>query len=171
MTRLHGVLEGERATAAFAAALAQAIPREFFYIALAGGLGAGKTQTVRSLLRAWGETGVVPSPTYTLLEEYRLADHRLVHMDLYRLASAEELEFLGVRELLGEDLTLVVEWAQRAESALPAPDLVLRLEIVGETARHIEIQAASPRGSACVQRLAEISQHDHRLALLASEAT
>jgi tRNA threonylcarbamoyladenosine biosynthesis protein TsaE len=146
-------LSDEAATARFAAALAAALPDEFFYVALSGDLGAGKTHTVRCLLRALGERGPVCSPTYTLMEDYQTATRRLVHMDLYRLGSAQELEFLGVRELLGEKLCLCVEWAERAEAALPQPDLQIRLEIAGETARRVQVESFSTRGEACLAGL------------------
>ncbi len=146
-------LADESATARFGEALAAALPAGFFYMAFQGGLGAGKTHTVRSLLRALGETGAVRSPTYTLLEDYQTASRRLVHMDLYRLADAQELEFLGLRDLLGEDLVLCVEWPARGAGQLPEPDLSLQLTFAGESARRLRLQAGSPEGQACLQTL------------------
>ena len=158
MNQLDLHLPDEDATQRLAATLAAQLPTGFFYIALQGGLGAGKTHSVRCLLRALGETGAVRSPTYTLLEDYQTPRRRLVHMDLYRLADAEELEFLGLRELLGEDLLLCVEWPERGAGMLPEPDLLWRLTIAGETQRRLELVAQSPRGADCLQRLARESQ-------------
>jgi tRNA threonylcarbamoyladenosine biosynthesis protein TsaE len=53
-----------------------------------------------------GYSGRVPSPTYTLLEHYRVGDLDVVHMDLYRLQGGEELENLGVRDWLRSAQTL-----------------------------------------------------------------
>lgn len=150
---LELALADEAATDRFAQALAASLPAGFFFIALEGGLGAGKTHTVRSLLRALGETGAVRSPTYTLLEDYRTPSRRLVHMDLYRLADPEELEFLGLRELLGQDLLLCVEWPRRGAGLLPPEDLCLQLSLAGDTARHLRLRAGSARGLACLQAL------------------
>ena len=112
---------------------------------LQGDLGAGKTTLVRSLLRGLGYAGRVKSPTYTLLEPYELADRMVYHLDLYRLAAAEELEWLGVRELLtGNDL-LLVEWPERGRGVLPEPDLDIVIDYEGE-GRRITALAKTPLG-------------------------
>lgn len=131
------------ATDRWAEGLAAVLPSNFFYIALQGGLGAGKTHTVRALLRALGEQGAVRSPTYTLLEDYALPGHRVVHMDLYRLGDAQELEYLGIRDLLAEPLTLITEWPQRGEGALPPADLHIAMSIEPEGGRSATVTAYS----------------------------
>jgi tRNA threonylcarbamoyladenosine biosynthesis protein TsaE len=68
---------------------------------LQGELGAGKTTCVRSLLRALGVTGLVRSPTYTLVETYVLPTLTCVHVDLYRLQSLTEVDELGLRDWWG----------------------------------------------------------------------
>ena len=71
-------------------------------IGLRGDLGSGKTTWVRAMLRGLGYAGRVPSPTYTLLEQYTCGELSVVHLDLYRLRSGEELENLGLRDWLAE---------------------------------------------------------------------
>ncbi len=105
-------------------------------IYLQGELGAGKTTLVRGLLGALGVGGRVKSPTYTLLEPYELAGGRLaVHLDLYRLGAAEELEYLGLRELAQPGNLLLVEWPERGAGHLPPPDLRVILSHHGEARR------------------------------------
>lgn len=100
-------------------------------VALRGELGAGKSELARAVIRARAGAAIeVPSPTFTLIQLYPLADLLIGHADLYRLGSADELDILGLDELLAEG-ALLVEWPERAEGRLPAPPLLLEL---GETA-------------------------------------
>ena len=114
------------ATEALGARLAALLPPAAT-VYLRGPLGAGKTCLARGLLRALGHRGTVRSPTYTLVEPYEAAGLRLLHLDLYRLADPEELEFLGLRDWLGEPHVLLVEWPERGAGVLPPADLEIRL--------------------------------------------
>ena len=121
------ILTGEAATMALGAALASAgLSRGAVY--LAGELGTGKTTLVRGFLRAAGVTGTIRSPTFTLVEEYRVGASTVGHYDLYRLSDPEELEFLGLRDHLAADALLFFEWPERGAGVLPRPDLDIRFE-------------------------------------------
>jgi tRNA threonylcarbamoyladenosine biosynthesis protein TsaE len=130
------------------ARLAAACPAKAL-IFLRGDLGAGKTTLVRGLLRARGERGPVRSPTYTLIEPYETVDGRVYHLDLYRLAAGEELEFLGLRDMLDEAAVMLVEWPERGGDWLPQPDLTITIEHLAE-GRALTFQAATPVGAAIV---------------------
>ncbi|WP_462328223.1 tRNA (adenosine(37)-N6)-threonylcarbamoyltransferase complex ATPase subunit type 1 TsaE [Thiohalocapsa halophila] len=95
---------------------------------LNGDLGAGKTTLVRGLLRGLGHQGPVRSPTYTLVESFELPHALVHHLDLYRIADADELEYLGIRDLLDGASLVLVEWPERGAGVLPAPDLSVRIE-------------------------------------------
>lgn len=144
-SRLILEADDESATAAVGAALAATAPPAGVVVTLAGELGAGKTTLARSLLRALGVTGTVRSPTYTLLEPYRVAGRELLHLDLYRIGGADELAALGYRELVLGDALVLVEWPERAAGALGPVDLALRLEYSGE-GRRLTLEAATARG-------------------------
>lgn len=119
------------ATAALGAALAATAP-ERAILHLQGDLGAGKTTLARGLLRALGVTGAVRSPTYTLVERYDTAHGRILHLDLYRIAAAAELDFLGLDSEQAEARLWLVEWPERGAGHLPPADLVLDLALSGD---------------------------------------
>jgi len=137
-------LPNAEATEALGARLARAAPSQCV-IYLQGDLGAGKTTLVRGLLRALGHAGPVPSPTYTLLEPYTLGDRIVLHLDLYRLADPEELDYLGLRDYLDQPVLILVEWPERGAGLLPAADLELCLDYEGEQ-RLARLLARSDRG-------------------------
>lgn len=109
---------------------------------LRGQLGAGKTTLVRGILRALGHAGSVKSPTYTLLEPYEVGDRAVYHLDLYRIGQSEELEFIGIDELMDADAIKLIEWPERGGDRLPEPDIDIRLSIEGE-GRRVEVSVAS----------------------------
>lgn len=119
---------------------------------LEGELGAGKTTLCRGILRAHGHLGAVKSPTYTLVEMYELGDQRVHHLDLYRLADAEELEFIGGRELLDGNAICIVEWPSRGQGFLPDPDLKVILSVM-ETGRQARLSAVTATGQAWLDGL------------------
>ena len=126
----EGVLVGEAGTMALGAALARAgLCRGA--VCLAGELGTGKTTLVRGFLRAAGVTGTIRSPTFTLVEEYRIGTMRVAHYDLYRLSDPEELELLGLRDHLTADSLCFFEWPERGVGVLPDPQIDIRLEYAG----------------------------------------
>ena len=121
------LLPGEAATAALAQRLARAL-LDGGVVFLRGELGAGKTTFARALLRALGVGERVKSPTYSLLERYLVNGRDAFHLDLYRIADAGELEWLGLDELDAPGTLVLVEWPERGRGALPSPDLEVALE-------------------------------------------
>lgn len=128
---------------ALGARLATVLDQAIVY--LQGDLGAGKTTLARGILRGLGYTGKVRSPTYTLVEPYAVRQGSVYHLDLYRLADPEELEWLGLRDMLSEQALLLVEWPERGEGVLPQADLVVQITPSGE-GRSVDIVAGSQRG-------------------------
>jgi tRNA threonylcarbamoyladenosine biosynthesis protein TsaE len=144
-------LDAESATLAFGAALARALfPGLKIY--LRGNLGAGKTTLVRGILRGLGYREKVKSPTYTLVELYKVSSLYLYHFDFYRFADPEEWEEAGFREYFGAESVCLVEWPEKAGEMLPPPDLEVTLAVEQE-GRRIEVAAMTEKGRKCLTRM------------------
>ena len=145
-------LVGESATLDYAGKFAS-LCRPPLIIYLQGDLGSGKTTFARGFISALGHSGNVKSPTFTLVETYELNSVRLFHFDLYRLNDPQELEFIGVRELEGEqDVICLIEWPEKGGKAVPTADLLIQLEYHGDS-RSAESHAKSPIGQKIIDNL------------------
>jgi tRNA threonylcarbamoyladenosine biosynthesis protein TsaE len=96
-------------------------------VALSGELGSGKTVFVQGLAAALGVTGRVTSPTFTLVHEYQ-GRYPIVHLDVYRLDSIQEVFDLGFEELLDPGAVLLIEWGEAVSALLPARHLDVVIE-------------------------------------------
>lgn len=125
--------------------LAAMLPRDAdgWMILLQGDLGAGKSTLARSMLRAFGHQGYAPSPTYTLVEPYRLGERTIYHVDLYRIVEAGELEFLGWSDL--RDGLLLIEWPERVAGLTADADVLVTLTY-RDGGRNAELSGLSDRG-------------------------
>lgn len=122
-------------------------------VALDGELGAGKTTLVGGLLAGVGIPGPARSPTYTLIEPYEISGRQLYHLDLYRLADPDELEPLGVRDLLVEGAILLIEWPSRAGTQLPPIDIEIHIDYDAQgTGRTVRLQGRSLSGIRVLER-------------------
>jgi tRNA threonylcarbamoyladenosine biosynthesis protein TsaE len=155
MMRMRFHLPDADATAQLAAALAATQPPEAIVL-LHGDLGAGKSTLARAWLRALGVEGAIRSPTYTLVEHYALGNGgptdggKALHLDLYRIGDARELDFLGLDDA-GASLWLV-EWPERGLGALPPGDLAIALAVSGQ-GRSVVLSGLSPAGREWLGRL------------------
>ena len=138
-------LPDDNATRALGAALAGGIgPGRVLF--LCGDLGSGKTTLVQGLIKALGFTGRVKSPTYSLVELYKLSRLNLYHFDFYRFEDRSEWVDSGFREYFNQDSACIVEWPERAAGLLAPPDLEVRLEFSGSGRRaRLTPQTASGR--------------------------
>jgi tRNA threonylcarbamoyladenosine biosynthesis protein TsaE len=158
-------LDDAAATEALGAALADFLRKHSGAVVfLKGELGAGKTTLARGLLRALGATGVIRSPTYTLMEIYELQGKTLLHMDLYRLSDPLELTQLGLADYPPRENCWLVEWPERGGELLPSADLTVELR-VQDRYREAQIRLTDPTGaSALAEALAGVAASaDHKL--------
>jgi tRNA threonylcarbamoyladenosine biosynthesis protein TsaE len=142
-SRLALTTDSPAATQALAAQLA-AVARPGDRLALLGELGAGKTQFAKGFARGLGVAEVVNSPSFTLMAEYagRLP---LFHIDLYRLAGADEALAGGLLDERQADGVTLIEWAERLGEGLDPERLEVRIAITGPEERSIELHAPGSR--------------------------
>lgn len=158
-------LTGEAETLAYAASFArylqdQKLLPKSIVVHLEGTLGAGKTCFSRGLIQALGYPGAVKSPTYTLVETYDVTAGQVCHFDLYRLASPEELEFMGIRDYVSQGALCLIEWPDKGAGVLPEADLALSFEDK-TTQRLVLWRAVSERAQAWISDLQHMKLGSH----------
>lgn len=113
-------------------------------VTLSGSLGAGKTSLARGLLSGLGLAHEAPSPSFAIVQPYDPPETRLsvLHVDLYRIEDADEIEELGIDD--AADALLVVEWPERAGAGYWPEALALTLAIAPDGSRSLtaEVPAA-----------------------------
>lgn len=113
--------------------------RQAVVVGLSGDLGAGKTTLVQSIARTLGVTEHVVSPTFVVAKFYPVTTvqfDRLVHIDAYRIESAQELAALGWETLIGTPRTLIIiEWPEHIREALPENTQSFCIEHLGDMRR------------------------------------
>lgn len=120
---------------------------------LHGDLGAGKTHFTRALLQGCGVTGRIKSPSYALLETYKVSSLYCYHLDFYRFRDDREWLDAGFRDILQENALVLIEWPEKAGDLLPPPDLDLHLEYLPQ-GRRATLVAHSTKGRKWINRLA-----------------
>jgi len=163
MKELEYLLADEAATVAVGGCLAKVLQwqdqehqsKQALVVYLHGDLGAGKTTLTRGFVRGMGHQGNVKSPTYTLVEPYELLPWQVYHFDLYRLADAEELEYMGIRDYFNDNCCCFIEWPEKGAGLLANADIIINI-VYQEEQRVIALRACSVRGEAVLQQFAVI---------------
>ena len=147
-------LADEAATLALGPRLGLAL-RPGLKVYLRGELGSGKTTLVRGALRALGYRGRVKSPTFALVEVYRVSSLYLYHFDFYRFENPQEWRDAGFREHFAGPGVCLVEWPERAGGLLPAPDLSVTLEHEHGDGRIARLRSGSEQGNQCLDQITQ----------------
>ena len=110
------------------------------YIAMRGEMGVGKTVFTRGFVSHFGRANV-KSPTYTIVNEYKVGTVNIYHFDLYRISDGDDLESIGYHEYVESDAYSIVEWSERVPEYIPADAITVTISRVPEDdeAREIEI--------------------------------
>ena len=112
-------------------------------IALRGDLGSGKTTFVQNVAKSLGINEDVTSPTFVIQKTYEIPKKsefkKLVHVDAYRLDSAEDLTKLGFQDVLKDKESVVfIEWPEKISSVLPKDVEYIDFKFIDETKREIK---------------------------------
>lgn len=124
-------------------------------ISLSGDLGAGKTVFVQGLATALGVDGGVTSPTFTIVHEYE-GRYPIIHMDVYRLDSFQEVLDLGFEELLDPQAILVVEWGEAVTQLFPRSYLEIEIRQLAEPDHRLFV--FRPRSPQWLAKLASMQE-------------
>ena len=108
-------------------------------VALYGDLGAGKTAFVRGMAKGLNSPSRVTSPTFTIVNEYS-GSLELLHFDMYRLASSEELFDIGWEDYLGRGGVCVVEWSENVSDAFEGTEIKVTIDKLSDTDRKISLE-------------------------------
>jgi len=123
-------------------ALGLAIGQRLFpsaFIALYGGLGAGKTTLVKGIAEALGIEGIL-SPTFTIVRSHE-GRLRLDHFDAYRIEDADELYAVGFEDHLASESVIVMEWCENVPEVIPDERLEIHIEGSGDMPRRVCLSA------------------------------
>lgn len=103
-------------------------------------MGAGKTTLISRIAALLGAEDSVTSPTFAIVNQYEGTKHTIYHFDMYRIEHVEEALDFGSEEYLSSGDLCLVEWPEKIEPLLPDDTMVVRIEILSDTARRFEIQ-------------------------------
>lgn len=131
------ISHSERETERIGARFAEGLPGGTV-VAMYGDLGAGKTAFVRGMAKGMGLDCRVSSPTFTIVNEY-LGSRELIHFDMYRLNSADELYDIGWEDYLNRGAVCAVEWSEKVLDAFTGEEYTVRIDKLDDVSRRIII--------------------------------
>ncbi|MBD3168984.1 MAG: tRNA (adenosine(37)-N6)-threonylcarbamoyltransferase complex ATPase subunit type 1 TsaE [candidate division Zixibacteria bacterium] len=109
-------------------------------ISFTGELGAGKTVLIRGICSRLSPAAEVSSPSYTLVNTYPGRGLIVNHVDLYRIEGETELAGLGLDELFESGDITLIEWGEKLEGSIPGNAIKIKIIIIDESTREIEIE-------------------------------
>lgn len=110
-------------------------------VLLTGEMGNGKSELARGIARGLGIKGPVPSPSFTILNQYDDGAMPLYHFDWYRIDSPEELYESGLDEYIGHDGLTLIEWHEKAPELIPIDCLEIQITQLPSEARRVTLHS------------------------------
>lgn len=103
-------------------------------------MGAGKTTVISRIAALLGAEDSVTSPTFAIVNQYMGTNGAIYHFDMYRIERIEEALDFGSEEYLSSGELCLVEWPEKIEALLPDDTMVVKIEIVSDSARRFVIR-------------------------------
>ncbi|MCX7943779.1 MAG: tRNA (adenosine(37)-N6)-threonylcarbamoyltransferase complex ATPase subunit type 1 TsaE [Deltaproteobacteria bacterium] len=120
---------------------------------LCGELGSGKTMFVKGVAIGLGYDGYVKSPTFTIINQYQTQHVSLIHIDIYRLTTFEELMLIGYESYLSEDYVVVIEWFDKFPELSKYPHMKIDFEYVDTSVRRLKFYSNFARYNELLKQL------------------
>ena len=109
-------------------------------VLLEGPLGAGKTVIAKGVAHALGVREQVISPTYTIISEYSAGSTRMYHVDLYRIEGRDQMENLGLDDILRGNGIVLVEWGEKLPPGAAGAHTMVTISISADGGRDILVE-------------------------------
>ena len=112
----------------------------FSVVLLRGELGSGKTTIVSSILKELGVTENITSPTFSIVNQYKISGKKINHFDLYRVKSELELDVIGFDEYFDDFSISFIEWPEIAINRIYENYLDIYIKFIDDTTREITLK-------------------------------
>ena len=112
----------------------------FSVVLLRGELGSGKTTIVSSILKELGVTENITSPTFSIVNQYKISEKKINHFDLYRVKSELELDVIGFDEYFDDFSISFIEWPEIAINRIYENYLDIYIKFIDDTTREITLK-------------------------------
>ena len=104
-----------------------------------GAMGSGKTTIIKSLVNRLGSTDNVSSPTFSIVNEYKLKESTVYHFDFYRIENESEALDIGIEDYISKNNWCFLEWSEKIPNLIPINVNYINFIVLEDNTRTIEL--------------------------------
>ena len=104
-----------------------------------GAMGSGKTTLITALLKAMGSKDQITSPTFSIVNEYKIPEDKVFHFDFYRVETVEEVYDFGIEDYLDSDHWIFLEWSDRISELIPEHHDTIDIMVLDNETRSLKL--------------------------------